>query len=138
MRLLKRSLTVITPVIFVLSCSAAGGAGKAEIAIDRVKELISDSSDVVLLDVRTEAEYEGDTGHLPGAVLIPVQELENRLAELEPYRDRMIIVYCRSGNRSGKGTGILNEEGFRAFNMTGGMIAWNQKYGIPDNDESEK
>lgn len=138
MRLLKSGFAVIVPAIFILACAAAGGGEKAEIGIEGVKALISDSSDVLLLDVRTGAEYNGEMGHLPGAVLIPVQELKNRMTELEPFRDRMIIVYCRSGNRSGKGTGVLIEQGFKAFNMTGGMIAWNEKYGKHDSDETEE
>ena len=78
-----------------------------------------------ILDVRTIPEYEGPLGHIEGAKLIPVQELDSRLEELEPYRDQEIIVVCRSGNRSRRATKLLNSYGFNAINMLGGMKAWN-------------
>ena len=77
-----------------------------------------------ILDVRTVPEYDGPLGHIEGSTLIPVQELETRLAELEPYRDQELIVVCRSGNRSRRATILLNRNGFKAINMLGGMKAW--------------
>ena len=62
------------------------------------KRAVSDST-VLLLDVRTPSEFA--SGHIENSILIPVQELEQRIAELEPYRGKTIIAYCRSGNRSG-------------------------------------
>ena len=79
----------------------------------------------VLLDVRTAPEFVGSLGHLRGAVLIPVQELESRMNELESYRGKIIVVYCRVGVRSKHATQMLRDLGFTAFNMTGGMLQWN-------------
>src|SRR5262245_38095498 len=59
-----------------------------------------------LLDVRSPGEYAG--GHLPGAVNIPVDEIERRLAEVGP-RDGELILYCRSGHRSGRAAEILRQ-----------------------------
>ncbi|SHO50569.1 rhodanese-like domain-containing protein [Desulfopila aestuarii] len=74
-----------------------------------------------LLDVRQPKEYE--QAHIPGARLIPLGELPQRLDELD--RDREIIVYCRSGVRSKSGYQILNSAGFsRVLNMTGGINGW--------------
>jgi rhodanese-related sulfurtransferase len=87
--------------------------------------LIQEDSTVVLLDVRTEGEFSGPLGHLRGAILIPVQELEERVGELEQFRGRTIIAYCRTGNRSGFATTFLRERGFTAWNMAGGMVRWN-------------
>lgn len=77
-----------------------------------------------ILDVRTVPEYDGPLGHIEGSYLIPVQELENRLEELKPYKDQELIVVCRSGNRSRRATKLLNSYGFKAINMLGGMKAW--------------
>lgn len=82
---------------------------------------------VLLLDVRTREEFDGSLGHLHGALLIPIQELDERLAELEPFRDDTVVVYCRSGNRSHHATALLRSKGFKAFNMTGGMVQWNRE-----------
>ncbi len=87
-------------------------------------------SSILLLDVRTPGEYNNELGHVAGTILIPVQELERRLAELEAFKGRTIIAICRSGNRSGTAAGLLARHGFAALNMEGGMIRWNEE-GLP-------
>ena len=93
---------------------------------ETVKQKIENKEDIVLLDVRTQPEYTGPLGHIEGSILIPVQVLEQRIDELEKYKDKEIIVYCRSGNRSRIGTQILLKAGYNAVNMLGGMRAWNK------------
>lgn len=93
--------------------------------VAQTREMIEKDSLVVLLDVRTPAEWSAESGHLKGAILIPVQELEERVKELEPHKHKTIIAYCRSGNRSGTATKFLSAQGFTVFNMEGGMIKWN-------------
>ena len=78
----------------------------------------------IVLDVRTEEEYFGPLGHIDGAILIPIDELEKRLNELEIYKEETIYVVCRSGNRSNFGKNILNENNFKAVNVDGGMLEW--------------
>ncbi len=77
---------------------------------------------IILLDVRTLEEHRNE--RIGNTLLIPVQELEQRIHELDTYKDRTIIVYCRSGNRSGSATAILRKHGFNAINMQGGIIKW--------------
>lgn len=84
--------------------------------------ILNDKS--IVLDVRTEEEYFGPLGHINGAILIPIDQLENRLSELEIYKNDTIYVVCRSGNRSNFGKDILNANNFKAINVDGGMIAW--------------
>ena len=96
------------------------------ISVEQAMEKARVDSTILFLDVRTEPEFTGELGHLPGAKLVPLAELEGRLAELEPYRENQMIVVCRSGNRSGKATKILRDKGFHALNMVGGMQAWNK------------
>ncbi len=86
-------------------------------------EMIKKDPDIVILDVRTEREYRQD-GRLKGAKLIPLQELEERLDELESYKKGPILVYCRSGHRSVKASRLLAERGFRPVNIRGGIIGW--------------
>ena len=95
-----------------------------EITPDMVRKVIeSEPTDKYsLLDVRQPGEYA--QGHLPGAVLIPLGELMNRLGEIR--RDRKTIVYCRSGNRSGSAVNLLAGQGIEnVFNMTGGIMSYN-------------
>ena len=84
--------------------------------------ILNDKS--IVLDVRTEEEYLGPLGHINGAILIPIDQLENRLSELEIYKNDTIYVVCRSGNRSNFGKDILNANNFKAINVDGGMLAW--------------
>ena len=84
--------------------------------------ILNDKS--IVLDVRTEEEYFGPLGHINGAILIPIDQLENRLSELEIYKNDTIYVVCRSGNRSNFGKYILNANNFKAINIDGGMLAW--------------
>ena len=77
----------------------------------------------VFIDVRTPEEYAA--GHVPGARLIPLDEIEKRLQEIP--RDRQVYLYCRSGRRSAKAAEILARHGFANIeNVQGGMLAWMQ------------
>jgi rhodanese-related sulfurtransferase len=77
----------------------------------------------LLLDVREPGEY--SAGHAPDAKLIPLGQLDARLQELSAYRDRPVVVMCRSGRRSAKAVELLKEAGFsRVSNLKGGINAW--------------
>jgi rhodanese-related sulfurtransferase len=83
------------------------------------------NDDYYFLDVRTIKEHKMKS--IPNTDCIPVQEIKERMDELNNYRNKKIIVYCRSGNRSGIATKILNENGFKATNMIGGINGWKGK-----------
>lgn len=87
-------------------------------------------SNILLLDVRTPEEYNNELGHVANSILIPVQEVEHRIAELEGHKGRTIIAICRSGKRSGTAAALLTRHGFTVLNMEGGMIRWNEE-GLP-------
>jgi len=93
-----------------------------------VKDLKNASEpDKIILDVRTQGEY--NEGHVDGAVLLPVQELEQRYSELP--KDKPIYVMCHSGNRSLVASEILEKNGFKDIrNVQGGILAW-QRAGYP-------
>lgn len=85
----------------------------------RTAKRLSDEG-AVLLDVRERSEW--DEGHAPGAVHIPYEELERRLAELPGQRD--VVVYCASGVRSSLAASLLERSGRNAANLRGGFNAW--------------
>jgi len=124
-----RYITVFS-VLMVIAVSLLALQGQEtdqdSLNVRQVYQRMEQDSTLILLDVRTEPEFSGELGHLPGAILIPLDELEARKAELEKYRENPIVVICRSGNRSGKATKLLRAEGYNAQNMTGGMRAWNK------------
>lgn len=74
-----------------------------------------------LVDVRSPEEFA--TGHLPGAVNIPVQDLERRMGELEA-KSRPVVVYCRSGARSSRAARMLKNAGYAEVHDLGAMSRW--------------
>tara|TARA_B100000809_G_scaffold58902_1_gene55397 strand:- start:378 stop:773 length:396 start_codon:yes stop_codon:yes gene_type:complete len=124
------------PVIYVIAVLFIGACNQKTIEQTPVKEFpnitvadvqkkINAKNNILLLDVRTVTEFDGPLSHIAGAVLLPIQELEQRVDELNKHKEKQIIVICRSGNRSQTGTRILISHGFNAVNMLGGMEAWN-------------
>ncbi len=96
-----------------------------KLTVDEAYELYQSDRDLVVLDVRTPSEYAGDTGHLRNSILMPVQELSARWKELEPLKERPIMVMCRSGNRSAMACRYLSQMGFRTLYDAPGIVAWN-------------
>lgn len=112
------ALAVVLVIAAILLLLPRGGL-PSEVDVTRAHAMYVDQA--LLLDVRTQAEYAQQ--HIPGSLLIPLDELPNRLTELP--RDRDIVVVCRSGARSKEGTAILRAAGFaRSTCMSGGLRAW--------------
>ena len=92
-----------------------------DVTVEEASILIGDKPDLVILDVRTQAEY--DTGHIEGAILIPNTELSDRLDELDDSDE--LLVYCRTGNRSSGAVEILDDAGFnKIYHMNDGISTW--------------
>ena len=90
----------------------------------RIEEVGNDS---VIIDVREEAEFSGELGHIAGSRLVPMATIPNALEELESIKDKEIILVCRSGARSTTSAAILKGLGFHDVkNMKGGMLQWNK------------
>ena len=82
-----------------------------------------ESQDVIILDVREQEEYE--TGHIAGAVLLPVGSITDESASsVIPALDTVILVYCRSGNRSKNAARILAEKGYQVLELGTGFRGW--------------
>lgn len=96
--------------------------GVAAINTTEAKARLDGAEPPYLLDVREPSEFKD--GHIPGARLVPLGDLADRLRDLPA--DREILVVCRSGNRSGRATKQLTKAGLRAVNLRGGMIGWQQ------------
>ncbi len=82
-----------------------------------------------LIDVRTPGEYQA--GHIPGAINIPLQEFQGRIAELSAFRDGEVVLYCELGMRASRGGRWLESQGFEELRfLDGHMNAW-RKAGLP-------
>ncbi|MBB1075322.1 rhodanese-like domain-containing protein [Rhodoferax sp. 4810] len=118
-----KSLVTVTALSLTLAaCSKVPGVDVAQGATMQIQGAL-------MIDVREPSEYVA--GHAPGTQLIPLGQLERRLSELAAYKDKPVVLICRSGNRSGQAQEILAKAGFtKALNIEGGMSAW-AKAGLP-------
>ncbi len=94
----------------------------SEVSASEASKLIA-TLDPVILDVRTDREFKD--GHIANSLLIPVQVLKLRAAELDEYKDRPVFIYCRSGNRSTVASRMLIDKGFtQVINLRDGVNDW--------------
>ncbi len=102
--------------------SACGQQNFENVDVEAFEKLATDTN-VVLLDVRTEAEY--NDGHLKGAINIDQGEsgFTDKVKEAIS-QDKTIAIYCRSGRRSANAAGKLADKGYKCVNLKGGIIGW--------------
>lgn len=92
------------------------------ITTEDAKNIMDSGDELVILDVREQDEF--DEGHIPGAILIPYTEIENKAEEMLPDKDKLILVYCRSGRRSKIAAESLAKLGYSNIKEFGGIIDW--------------
>ncbi len=93
-----------------------------QVDAETAKELIDTEDDYVILDVRTQAEY--DESHIPGAILIPHDTVTTAAEDALPDKGQLILVYCRSGNRSKQASQTLVDLGYTNVVEFGGINSW--------------
>lgn len=98
------------------------------ITSEELKARLDKGENINLLDVRED--YERADFNIGGRHL-PIGKIQSmQVDDIEDWKDQEIVLYCRSGNRSGVGAMFLNQMGFtNTVNLTGGMVAWEQKFG---------
>ncbi len=102
--------------------------GIANIPASQAVQLINRQAGV-LVDVREPEEFK--SGHIPRALNLPLSMLSTRLGELQKYKDKPVVLYCRSGQRSARAAMLLRRSGFNTVhNLHGGILAW-QKDNLP-------
>lgn len=111
------------PVLLVaaaLMAPLAASAHRPAVSPAAVAELAKRPDAPLLIDVRTPEEYA--EGHLPGAILIPHDQIKSRLDEIG--RDRWVLVYCRSGKRASAAQSVLEEAGIEVRQVEGSWMRW--------------
>ena len=128
----KRNVVIILGIVALLSVAAAMYTANrikdkeayGDVSIQEARQLIENKKKLTIVDVRTISEY--DEGHIENAINIPVQELSDRLDELN--KNDELLIYCRTGNRSSTAVDILSDGGFnKMFHMNEGISKWIQK-----------
>lgn len=117
----KETIALLLALVLLLT-ACAQAASYEQITQEEAKQIMETTNGYILLDTRTREEY--DQGHIPGALLIPHTEIAQRVEEELPDKDQLILVYCRSGNRSKQASEVLVELGYTHVKEFGGIIDW--------------
>ncbi len=109
-------------IVFLLARTWYGSSAIAMVLPVEAVQLIN-HKDALVVDVRTEKEYQ--EGHVMNALHIPLGMLDDRIQELQVYKNHAVLVMCRTGARSGQAAIKLKKQGFtNAHNIGGGMLNW--------------
>jgi rhodanese-related sulfurtransferase len=118
---------LVAALVVILVLLAADGLKRRVLGFKDIKPQeavrLINHEEAVVVDVRDDQEYR--QGHVLNALPIPYGLMEERLQELEPYKSRPLIVYCRTGQRSARACALLRKQGFaRLYKLSGGLTAW--------------
>jgi rhodanese-related sulfurtransferase len=124
-----RKLIGVSLLLLVGACKTVGvstvSGGYAEVAPTIANEMILDSRQVVILDIRPSTAYRGPNGHLAGALNAPFDTIERQLPELLPYQNQTVLVYGDGPDDGAVAAQLLSLAGFRnVVHIAGGMHAW--------------
>ena len=122
----KKMILLLVAVMLLTACGQDKEndreATYMNITAEKAKQIMDMEEGYIILDVRTQEEY--DEGHIPGAILIPNTEIEDRAEDEMTDKNQLILVYCRSGRRSKLAAEILVELGYTNIREFGGIIDW--------------
>ena len=120
---MKRIIPFLLSILLLTGCSGGTSDGSYEQITQEAAKEMMDTQEVIVLDVREQSEY--DSGHIPGAVLLPVGSIdEETAAAVIPEKDFTVLVYCRSGNRSKTASSTLAGLGYTNIYEFGGINTW--------------
>lgn len=115
-------LVVLTLTLAFASCGKSEEVSYSQVDAAKAKQFMETEQNYVILDVRTDSEF--SEGHIPGAMLIPDYEIEEKAESMLKDKDQLILVYCRSGNRSKGAAETLAKLGYTNVVEFGGIIDW--------------
>ena len=123
---MKKWMMLLLAVLLLTGCSVEKGekdvAEYEMITAQQAKEIMDTQEGYVILDTRTEEEYE--QGHIPGAIVISHEEIKEKAESVLTDKDQLILVYCRSGRRSKLAAQDLADLGYTNVKEFGGIIDW--------------
>ena len=119
----KKILPLIMAALFLSGCTGGTeNAGYRQITMNEAVEMMERESGYIILDVRTAEEFAA--GHIPGAVNGPNESIGSEVVEELPDKEQLILVYCRSGNRSKQASEKLVALGYSNIVEFGGINSW--------------
>ncbi|UVI32649.1 rhodanese-like domain-containing protein [Paenibacillus spongiae] len=118
------TVIVVAALVWFIYSRMAPVKGLNNVNAAAFQQELSDCADKLLVDVREKNEYK--TGFIPGAINIPLSQIQSQAAEIP--KDRQIFLYCRSGMRSRQAAAVLKKNGFtKITNLQGGILSWKGK-----------
>ena len=128
-RILLPAVIALTAVLILTGCGSSAddktvGDKKTyrQVSPEEAAAMMEEETDYIILDVRTQEEYE--TAHIPGAICIPNETIGTGDIPELPDKDQLILVYCRSGNRSKQASEKLAKHGYTNIVEFGGINSW--------------
>lgn len=112
------SLALLIPLLFVISCTAK----VQKITAEEAKTMMANDPSIVLVDVRTSEEFTAE--HIPGAILLPLDNIAQDAKNVLRDKEGTYIIYCHTGNRSGQASDELVRMGYLHIYDMGGIIDW--------------
>jgi len=125
--MIKNYINILSLLFVISYVGCAQQKSGTSLTMSEFKEKLKSGKDFVVLDVRTPEELVGPLGKLESAINIPIQVLDQRISELEKYKNKEIMVICRTQNRSAVAVDYLNKKGFNSKNVLGGMVEYSKK-----------
>ena len=119
---MRKQIYALLLALVLLLTACAQAASYEQITQEEAKQIMDTTNGYILLDTRTQEEY--DQSYIPRALLIPHTEIAQRAADELPDKDQVILVYCRSGNRSKQASEVLAELGYTNVKEFGGINTW--------------
>ena len=121
---MKKLLPIFIAVLLLVGCAAPAEqeSGYRQITMDEAVAMMNEEKNYIILDVRTVAEF--NENHIPGAINIPNETISTDGIPELPDKDQLILVYCRSGNRSKQASEKLVKLGYTNVVEFGGIIDW--------------
>jgi uncharacterized membrane protein YdjX (TVP38/TMEM64 family) len=100
---------------------------RPSLTVPQLKQRLDLGEDILVLDVRTAADFVGEQGHIVGATNLPLEELLQRCDEISAYQEKPVVTVCRTDRRSDKAARLLAQRGFADVHVvTNGMTGWNE------------
>lgn len=118
-------LVVVVGVIFMLNKQDKNSNNETTIknvSMHEIVKIMNENTNYIILDVRTVAEY--NDGHIPNAICIPNETINGDIIDKLPNKEQLILIYCRSGNRSKQAAEKLKNLGYTNLVEFGGIIDW--------------
>ena len=124
---MKKLVFLLLAVMMLTACGQdkennQGAVVYVNITAEEAKQIMDTEEGYIILDVRTQEEY--DEGHIPGAIVISHEEIEEKAEDVLTDKNQLILVYCRSGRRSKIAAEALVELGYTNIKEFGGIIDW--------------